>query len=312
MRILFTGASSFTGFWFVRELRAAGHEVVCAIRGPRDGYSGLRGWRVARTVDEGPAVFGLSFGDPAFLELLGDGPWDLYCHHAAEVANYRSHDFDPLAALASNTRNLRQVVSALQAARCQAVLLTGTVFEGGEGTGSDGLPHVLPYGLSKALTAQVFAYEMALAGMTLGKFVIPNPIGPYQEPRFVEYLLSRWKNGQPAQVSTPAYVRDNIHVDLLARDYRSMVESLPAGRGLVRRNPSGIVGEQGAFAHLVAREMRKRLGWDCSLTLASQREFLEPAIRINTESAAARHPGWDSSAAWDLLAEAQRGEPGHP
>jgi UDP-glucose 4-epimerase len=33
MRILFTGASSFTGYWFVRELVAAGHEVVAACRG---------------------------------------------------------------------------------------------------------------------------------------------------------------------------------------------------------------------------------------------------------------------------------------
>jgi hypothetical protein len=28
MKILFTGASSFTGMWFVRELAAAGHDVV--------------------------------------------------------------------------------------------------------------------------------------------------------------------------------------------------------------------------------------------------------------------------------------------
>ena len=28
MRILFTGASSFTGYWFIRELVAAGHRVI--------------------------------------------------------------------------------------------------------------------------------------------------------------------------------------------------------------------------------------------------------------------------------------------
>lgn len=306
LRVLFSGASSFTGFWFVRELRSAGHEVVCAIRGPQGGYDGLRGWRVAQVADEGPAVYDVTFGEASFLALVADGPWDVYCHHAAEVANYRSMDFDPVGALASNTRNLRQVLVALRDSGCRAVQLTGSVFEGGEGAGSDGLPSILPYGLSKALTWQLFEYEANQAGITLGKLVIPNPIGPYQEPRFVEYLMSQWRDGRVAHVSTPAYVRDNIHVDLLAREYRDLLETLPGTAGVVRRNPSGIVGEQGAFAHLVAREMRQRLGWDCELKLATQREFLEPVIRVNTESAAARHPGWDPSAAWDLLAEYQK------
>ena len=47
MRILFTGASSFTGYWFVRELIAAGHEVVAACRGDSR-YEGLRAERVRR------------------------------------------------------------------------------------------------------------------------------------------------------------------------------------------------------------------------------------------------------------------------
>ena len=33
MKILFTGASSFTGYWFVKTLAEAGHEVICPLRG---------------------------------------------------------------------------------------------------------------------------------------------------------------------------------------------------------------------------------------------------------------------------------------
>ena len=32
MKILFTGGSSFTGSWFIRELAAAGHEVTAIFR----------------------------------------------------------------------------------------------------------------------------------------------------------------------------------------------------------------------------------------------------------------------------------------
>ena len=48
MKILFTGASSFTGYWFIRELAAAGHEVTAIFRKRptsmpmRSGASGLR------------------------------------------------------------------------------------------------------------------------------------------------------------------------------------------------------------------------------------------------------------------------------
>ncbi len=34
MKILFTGASSFTGFWFAKELAAAGHEVFAVFPPP--------------------------------------------------------------------------------------------------------------------------------------------------------------------------------------------------------------------------------------------------------------------------------------
>jgi nucleoside-diphosphate-sugar epimerase len=297
--VLFSGGSSFTGFWFVRELRRRGHEVVCTFRGSGvDAYQDLRGWRVSELCREGPSVFDCTFGSEPFLELLASRPWTVYCHHAADVTNYRSLDFDAVGALANNTRNLRPSLAALKRANEQArVVLTGSVFEGGEGAGSDGLPDILPYGLSKALTAKVFAYEAALAGVPLGKFVIPNPFGPYQEPRFLEYLIATWRRGEVAKVSTPDYVRDNIHVELLARDYRHFLETRAS-----HRSPSGIVGDQRAFAYLVAREMRSRLGWECGLDMAVQKEFAEPLVRINTDSAAPRHPDWDPATAWDQIA----------
>ncbi len=83
-----------------------------------------------------------------------------------------------IAALGNNTHNLPGVLEALKTAGCHRLLLSGSVFERGEGAGSQGLPDFSPYGLSKALTAQVFRYYCARAGIGLGKFVIPNPFGP--------------------------------------------------------------------------------------------------------------------------------------
>ena len=94
MRILFTGASSFTGYWFVRELVAAGHEVVAACRG--DGrYEGLRAERVRMVRELCETRFGCAFGNDEFLALTKRS-FDVLCHHGAEVGDYRSPDFDPI------------------------------------------------------------------------------------------------------------------------------------------------------------------------------------------------------------------------
>jgi UDP-glucose 4-epimerase len=303
MQILFTGASSFTGYWLVRELAAAGHDVTAIFRRGALLYPDeLRRRRVALASDLCRPVHGCSFGDASFLALIGEGGWDLLCHHAAEVTNYKSPDFDTVGAVGNNTRNLPAVLEALKAAGCRKVLISGSFFEGGEGVGSQGLPDFSPYGLSKALTAQVFRYYCGRAGLSLGKFVIPNPFGPYEEPRFTAYLITSWLAGRTPACASPAYVRDNIHVSLLGKVYARFARDLPAAAGFTRINPSGYAESQGAFALRVAREMEPRLDCPCPVELKQQINFPEPHVRINTDIPDAHALGWDEAAAWDELA----------
>jgi UDP-glucose 4-epimerase len=306
MKILFTGGSSFTGFWFIRELTAAGHEVTAVFRGRPEEYPDqVRRQRVVLTTQACRPVHGSSFGDEKFLGLIKEGSWDILCHHGADVTNYKSPDFDTVAAFRNNTYNLPAVLETLRGAGCARVLLTGSVFEGGEGAGSQGLPDFSPYGLSKALTAQAFRYYCGRAGLSLGKFVIPNPFGPYEEPRFTGYLMKNWLAGTTPNCSSPSYVRDNIHVSLLAKAYAQFVQELPAS-GFTRINPSGYAETQGSFTLRLAREMGPRLGLPCLVELKKQLDFAEPRIRINTDPLDADALGWDESAAWDELAHYYR------
>src|SRR3954468_21996071 len=103
MRILLTGASSFTGYWFVRELTAAGHEIVAAFRG--DGqYAGIRAERTRMVAELCEVRFGCPFGSDEFQDLIkmDTSSFDVLCHHGAEVGDYRSPDFDPYRAAAAN------------------------------------------------------------------------------------------------------------------------------------------------------------------------------------------------------------------
>jgi UDP-glucose 4-epimerase len=306
MKILLTGASSFTGMWFARELAGAGHQVVATFRNRADTYADeIRRVRVARVLEVCTGVFECSFGDAAFLDLVLRERWDLYCHHAADVTNYKSPDFDVAAALANNTRNVAAVLDALRKGNPSGprVLLTGSVFENDEGAGSEGLPAFSPYGLSKSFTWQVFRYEAARAGLTLGKFVIPNPFGPYEDPRFTAYLMKTWFAGKTAAVNTPAYVRDNIHVSLLAKAYAKFVVEFSTRAGFTRFNPCGYAESQGAFALRFAREMQSRLQLPCEVELKQQVEFTEPRVRINTDLIDGTALCWEEAHAWDEVAE---------
>lgn len=300
MKILFTGGSSFTGYWFIRELAAAGHDVTATFRREPAAYpDGARRRRVELALELCRPVLGVSFGDDRFVSLARDGGWDLLAHHAAEATNYRSPEFDAIAALRCNTLNLGAVLAALRESGCRRVLLTGSVFESGEGAGSEGLPAFSPYGLSKGLTADVFRHQCRVAGVHLGKFVIPNPFGPMEEPRYTAYLMKTWLAGGTPGCVTPAYVRDNIHVSLLAKAYARFAERLPDDPGFTRTNPSGYTETQGAFTRRVAEEMSARLRRPCPVELKPQRDFPEPRVRINTDVLDAASLGWDEGAAWD-------------
>jgi UDP-glucose 4-epimerase len=297
MRILFTGASSFTGYWFVRELAAAGHEVVAACRG--DGrYEGLRAERMRMVRELCETRYGCAFGNDDFLALTKTS-FDVLCHHGAQVGDYRSPDFDPYRAAAANLYRLPEVLRALKDRGCGRLVLTGTFFEPNEGAGSKPLRAFNAYGLSKGLTATAAAFYADREGFTFEKFVIPHPFGPYEEPRFTAYLMKTWLAGETARVQTPRYVRDNIPVSLLAKAYAAFVGASPAPGATRRLNPIGYAESQGAFTRRLRDEVAARLGLHCRLELSTQTEFPEPPVRINTDLLDAEALGWDENQAWD-------------
>ena len=303
MKVLLTGASSFSGLWFAEKLSAEGAQVIAPLRSSLQSYSGVRARRVERLLKVAEVVPECMFGDDRFLDLVTARSFDALCHHAAQVGDYRSPDFDVTGAVAANTRNLRQILDRMLKAGLKAVVATGSVFEQDEGVGNAPMRAFSPYGLSKGLTWQVIRHWCAVVGAPLAKFVIANPFGPFEEPRFGAYLVNTWRKGEIAEVRTPQYVRDNIHVDLLALAYARFVrETVSAGVGR-RFGPCGYLETQGAFAQRVASEMAPRLGLACQVWSLAQTDFSEPLMRVNADIIDPKVYGWDEAKAWDAIAD---------
>ncbi len=305
MKVLLTGGSSFTGYWFARALQQAGHHVVAPLRATRLSYAeGVRAERVRHLGDVAEIVEDTAFGSERFMELAQAGGYDLLCHHAARVGDYRNPDFDIPGALEENTCNLRPALAFLASGGLKGLVLTGSVFEQDEGAGEAPLAAFSSYGLSKGLTAVVVSHRCREIGLPYGKFVIPNPFGPLEEPRFCAYLIRTWKKGEVARVNTSDYVRDNIHVSLLAAAYAKFAQQVAeSGSPAQKLNPGGYVETQGAFAQRFAAAMRARLGLACELDLGVQTDFSEPLMRVNLDSAARYVGQWDEASAWDQVAD---------
>lgn len=295
MQILLTGASSLTGMWFAEALAAAGHEVVAAARGGAytDPLRQARMDRVARVAEIVPYA---PFGGEAFIALVKARRFDLLGLHGAEVGDYKSPTYDMAAAVAANTLNAEAVFAAADGAR---VVITGSIFEPGEGQGTEPLVSFSPYGTAKALTGERLQATARAAGCTVGKFVIANPFGPWEERKFQRLVMTRWSRGEAVHIDQALYVRDNVPVDLMALAYAGMA----GGAFGDYCGPSGYAGTVGAFFERMAREVRARTGWACPLTLADSQEFKEPEARVSLTPLDREALGWSEPRFWDAYAD---------
>ncbi len=303
MKVLLTGASSFTGYHFAESLVAAGHGVTCTFTADKSRYPGVRGLRVHNLLDKVEPVFNTRFGDGRFVAAIEKEGFDLICCHGAFMENYRSPEFDYIKAIAQDTHNIANVFKVAKAAGAKGVIYTGTVFEPGEGAGSDNLRAVSIYGATKRAVYEIVKAQAEQADLPLAKFVVPNPFGTFEEPKLPSYLMKMWRAGEKPQIKTPDYIRDNIHADLLASCYRTLCERFNvAPVHETRMNPSQYVESQGSFVKRMGEEMRPRTGWACEADFAVQTAFPEPRIRINTNPGRGVVPDWDEAKAWDRIA----------
>ena len=135
MKILMTGASSFTGYWFAKVLAKAGHEVIATMqKNSVEDYEGIRKKRVEELNTCVSLIFNCSSGDEVFIEQIQKFKPDILCLHGHDNRNYRSPDYDYETAIKSALNNIELIFSELLSSNSSSkVVHTGTYFEQGEG-----------------------------------------------------------------------------------------------------------------------------------------------------------------------------------
>lgn len=304
MKVLLTGISSFTGFWFATALSVAGHEVVgCLTRTDKFEYDGLARLRLDSLLSQITLLPNAAIGEDTFLNEISQGTPDVVCLHGAWVGDHRSADFPVMEALAHNTKNCAKLFQTCRNSGVRSIIATGSYFEADSGLGVEPRMAFSPYALSKTLTWQIYQYHAHKVGLPIAKFVLANPFGRMEKPGMSQYFAKAWLAGEKPECRTPGYVRDNVPVDLLGLVYARFVEqSLSADGRPMTINPSGYVETVADFLTRYSSEMRKRWNFPCEYILANKPQYDEPMVRANNHSVLNAYD-WNEETFWDELAE---------
>jgi nucleoside-diphosphate-sugar epimerase len=277
MRILLTGASSFTGCHIARVLLDRGHEVTATLTRSSDAYrAGMEALRL-RHAEGLRLVYETSFGTGNFAQALKDFEPEVLVNHGADIRGYRDPSFDIDKAVRSATHALEETLKTFKVRGGRHVIHTGTVFEP-----VDGLEAQSAYGNAKARTARIWEERCDHEQLAFTKILIANPVGPFEnEDRLIPIFVKKWKAGEKPVLSAPKMLWDNVPAPWLAERYAEAVEA-KGSRELVR--PSGFKIPLRDFVDRFVAEARARgVALDFSYEIPEQVPDAPAKPRFNDE-----------------------------
>ena len=91
MKILFLGASSFTGYHFVKQIsKNKAVKIFCTLTKDIHNYKYIRKERInlLKKIRNVKILSNMTFGDRLFIELIKKEKFDILCFHYSHTKNY--------------------------------------------------------------------------------------------------------------------------------------------------------------------------------------------------------------------------------
>ena len=276
--ILFTGASSFTGFHFVKKLSEnKNYSIVCTFTKKKFYYEKLKLKRLLILSKKKNIKFfyNVAFGDKKFFKIIEKNNFNFICLHGSYTYQYNDDQkFKITDALGSNLNNIDFFYNKIS--KSTKLILSNSIFQKNEKKNYDSIGK---YGLSKFITHEVINYLSKKNKIDTGFFFIPNPWGVLEERRFLYYLIKNWKEGNTPVIKSPFYIRDNIYVDDLTNQY---IKLFSKNLNYNLFYPSGFKSNNLNFALKIKKEYEKFFKQKVKLSHIRQTKFDEPLKRVNS------------------------------
>jgi nucleoside-diphosphate-sugar epimerase len=261
MRVLLTGATSFTGAHICQTIRSSGIEVWATLTGPKESYK-KDALAVRRMEFASPHQWleSCPFGSKAFLKALKDQNFSVLINHGAAIHGYRNELFDYRASVLSALNQLEETLSLAQRSGCKLLLHSGTVFES-----TTQLPAISPYGVAKSMIWEAIRYFSQREKIPVAKVAIPNPVGPLESSdRLTSVFMQKWSRGETFNLSTPTHVVDFLPAPWLARVYLRCIQRLSSGQAYEEfeiQRPSGWILSNQDWLNLLVFQAKERVSF---------------------------------------------------
>ena len=298
MRVLLSGISSFTGMHIAEQLALSDHAVVGTITQPLSHYTGHKKIRIQR-LSAIQIAENTPFGSDSFIRLIQQFRPEVYIHHGFNTTGYQDTDFPIEERVALAVNNLKSCTQMLIENGCKGVIYSDSIFAGTGAVDCNGSVPFSSYGIAKKKVGDLVSQRCSEAGLLFWRQVIPNPIGPFDNFKLLQYVFERWSNGQTPVITTPDLVRDNIPVVLLAKDYLRLIEEIRLGQGGIS-NPSGWACTVKDLVNRAAAEWRLQTAQVTPIRLEPQCTQ-QPQTLVNTDPIWDRNPNWSERPFWSSV-----------
>lgn len=280
MKILFTGISSFTGFWIANYFANKGYTIDAVLtKKTIRQYDSLRSERLSKLSDNINLIFDCKFGDNKFISLIRSNQYEIIIHHASNVNNYNSDSFDWQLAINENTNNIEIVIEEIASNSNTIFAYSSTVFEKG-GISKD--QPINKYAFSKKISKEIIKFFCVKYNIKFTQIYITNPFGPLEDLKLNHHILSSWKKNTDVVIKTPKYIRDFIPVDLLAISYFEHIVSLQTSNNLISSySPSGYKMKISDYLNFLSNKLYQLIGDKKEFKTEDQINFSEPIELVN-------------------------------
>jgi nucleoside-diphosphate-sugar epimerase len=246
MRVLVTGATGFVGSCLVRRLVGLGCEVHIFVR------STSNRWRILDLLDE-VVEHEVDLQDHTAVESAVMQVRPAVVYHLATYGGFADQR-DTAMIVAANFLGTVHLLRACERVGFDMFINTGSSSEYGikpSPMKESDLPEPLgDYGVTKVAASQFCRSEALQKGLPVVTLRLFSPYGPWDDPkRFMPYLLASLLRGESPRLSTPASVRDYVHIDDVVDLYLKVAHT-PGLSGKIINVGSGVQHSLGELVSL--------------------------------------------------------------
>lgn len=279
MKLLFLGASSFTGYHFVKKIsKTKKYKIYCTLTKNLSQYDAIRLERIKLLSKYKNIIFinKTKFGDKKFINLLSEEKFDFICLHHASTKNYNDDSkFNLNKSLKKNTLNINSVFNKIN--REATIIISNTIFQK---IPSKKYQAVNKYGISKSIAYNKIKNHCKKYNLKFKSVFITNPWGILEEKKLNYYLIYNWLQNKKVFISHPNYIRDNIYIDKLSNFYLKIIKS---NSKKIDYFPSGYCSSNKVFIEALKKKFEKFFKKKVKVEYAVNAKYNQPISRINGE-----------------------------